>query len=85
MVVLPEASLGGTIMERSQQTRLRLGAPAALAVTAAYIHGEGWRVSIKCRHDQELWVDVTGVLYSHLSTAELADVLEIELPAQLGS
>lgn len=72
-------------MQRTnKQERLFLGAPTALSVTAFYFVNEGWAVSIACRRDLQAWDDCHKEQYSHLSTAELGDVLELVLPQALG-
>lgn len=72
-------------MQRNfEQKRLFLGAPVALSVTAFYFTSEGWAVSVACRRDLQAWDDCFRERYSHLSTAELGDVLELVLPQALG-
>lgn len=52
----------------------------ALVVTAVFEPGEGWRVTVASRRQGEAWADARKVRYDRLSSAELEDVLALEIP-----
>jgi hypothetical protein len=64
---------GGTMLE---QRLFRLGYEA-VALTAAFDPGAGWRLTVTLRRQDERWDESHRVDFSHLSTAELADVIEV--------
>lgn len=70
--------------EEFSPKRLVRGAPVALAITASWSHREGWHLVVRCRRDLEQWDESHRSEYSFLSTAELADVLDLEVPHVLG-
>lgn len=59
-----------------------------LAVEVLHLHchhvpGEGWSVALMTRRQGEPWTDADRVEYSHLTTRELFDVLDMELARAL--
>lgn len=51
-----------------------------LAVEAGHLHfthtgGEGWTLTILVRRGDESWDDSTRLIYTHLTTRELLDVI----------
>lgn len=65
------------------QERLFNVAPDSLALSAVHVLGEGWRLTLSTRTSGEEWSDRSRATYSHLSTAELLDVIDSELLARL--
>lgn len=57
------------------QERLFRLAPEAMHLQATYVHGEGWRVAAGLRRQDESWDEVERVVYDHLTTPELVDVI----------
>lgn len=57
----------------------------ALAVTAGFRPGSGWEVSLQSRRQAGSWGDGYAVTYDNLTTAELLDVLYVELEHALSS
>jgi len=66
-----------------QQRLFRL-AVEAIAVNAHRGPDGSWQLVIRTRRGDELWADVDGDTYDHLSTTELADVVSIVLAGELG-
>lgn len=66
-----------------EQRLFRL-APAGLSINAYFVHGEGWRLSSRMRRADEPWADTELLTYTHLSTAELLDVICADAATQLG-
>lgn len=62
------------------ESRLFKGAPEALSINAHWVNGHGWACTLRLRHAGEDWHEASSVTYSDLSTAELLDVLDLELP-----
>lgn len=65
------------------QQRLQL-AVEAVAITCTYVHLHGWTCTISSRRQGEEWGKSHRVHYSHLTSAELEDVLSVELGDALG-
>lgn len=63
------------------QEPLFIGAPEACIVGAHWVDGEGWRCRVQLRRQYEEWSDCRETSYERLSTAELFDVLDVELAA----
>lgn len=57
-----------------QQRLFRL-APEAFHLQATYVAGEGWRCTAGLRRQGESWDDSPRVVYDHLTTPELLDVI----------
>jgi hypothetical protein len=64
--------------------QLRLGAVEALALSAWYVPGSGWRLVVRARCAQQLWSGVESVTYDALTTPELADAVLAQLEHELG-
>lgn len=60
-----------------QERRLFRLAPAGYACNAYHVPGEGWRVIMRMRRADEAWSDTEPETYSHLTTAELCDVISV--------
>lgn len=58
----------------AQQRLFRL-APVQMISSATHVPGEGWYYRCCVRRGDESWADAEEVVYSHLSTLELADVM----------
>lgn len=71
----PGHALGGSVQEQ----RLFRLAHEAVSITAAYVGGQGWSVTVRLRRGDESWSDAYSAQYSHLSTSEMVDVIECEL------
>lgn len=66
------------------QMRLFRLAPEVVSCHATFVGGEGWRLRIVVRRQDESFGDAYVCDYSHLSTAELLDVISAEAGTQLG-
>ncbi len=62
-----------------EQIRLFTLAPEAMHLQATYAAGQGWHVSIGMRRQGEQWANSYRTTYTHLTTAELIDVVGEEL------
>lgn len=68
-----------------QEERLFALATEAIALTAIFVVGDGWRVTVTSRAQGEPYSDELTARYSHLTTAELADVTCEEVCRRLGT
>jgi len=50
-------------------------APETFIVQAHHVAGEGWRLLISMRRQDEPWPDARRDVYDHLTTEELVDVI----------
>jgi hypothetical protein len=55
----------------------------AIALTANYRPGEGWRLTVTARRQDESWSEAQQVVYDRLTTDELADVICVEASDRL--
>jgi ketol-acid reductoisomerase len=64
----------------------RLFTLAADVINLHAVHdaGEGWRLTVGVRRNQQSWEAAHRETYSHLTTAELVDVIMIELSNATG-
>ena len=67
------------------EPRLFRLAPEAMHLQATYVAGVGWHVTIGMRRQDEQWTGSYRATYTHLTTAELADVVCEELAGMLGT
>lgn len=67
-----------------EQARLFRMAPEAIHCQAVFVPGDGWRLTVGMRRQDEDWSDAYRAEYTHLSTDELGDVLCAEACRQLG-
>lgn len=58
------------------QLRMFRLAPEALTINAHHVGGEGWSLKVQMRRGDETWQDAYTEQYTHLTTAELVDVLD---------
>lgn len=61
------------------QERLFRLAPCGVALTATFVGGEGWRLMLAVRRQDEAWPPSAREHYDHLSTVELYDVICAEV------
>lgn len=69
------------------QEVLFTGAPEAVIFSAHYVLGEGWAVRCQLRRQYEDWADARTEQWTHLTTDELGDVLDVavgQMFTQLG-
>lgn len=66
------------------EPRLFRLATEAMHLQASFVGGKGWHLTVVSRRQGEQWSESEQAIYSHLSTAELADVICSELQARLG-
>ena len=66
-----------------QEQRLFRLAYEAIALTANYRPGEGWRLTVTARRQDESWAEAHQATYDCLSTDELADVICCEASDRL--
>lgn len=71
--------IGGTVLEQ----RLFRLAYEAISLSAVFEPGQGWRVTIAARRQDERWDEAHREVYSRLSTDELADVVCVEVSDRL--
>lgn len=62
------------------QSALFVGAPEALTIGAHYEHGYGWVLTLRMRRQGQQWLEASREDYSHLTTPELMDVLDVAIP-----
>ena len=55
----------------------------AISLSAVYVPGEGWRLTVVARRADEPWTEAHRATYSHLMTDELADVICCEAADRL--
>jgi hypothetical protein len=65
------------------EPRLFVLAPEAFHCQATFVAGAGWRLRVGMRRQGESWSDAALTEYSHLSTAELLDVICAEASRHL--
>jgi hypothetical protein len=66
-----------------QQEKLFRLAYEAIALNAHYCHGEGWRLVVTARRQDETWDEAHQATYDRLTTDELADVICVEASDRL--
>jgi hypothetical protein len=66
------------------QVRLFRLAVEAIAVSAHFEPGSGWRLVVSARRQGESWDEARSATYDALSTPELFDVLCADLAGDLG-
>lgn len=66
-----------------QEQLFRL-AHEGMSINAYFEHGQGWRLILRFRRGDESWQDTARQDFSHLSTAELADVVCAVLHEEFG-
>jgi len=65
------------------QERLFRLAVDAVTIQANHDAGEGWRLVVITKRQDEQWADAVRSEYSRLSTEELLDVIDSELAGRL--
>jgi hypothetical protein len=71
-------------MDIDGQARLFRLAVEAIAISAIYEPGRGWRLHVNARRQGEEWSESRLCAYECLTTPELVDVLSADLAAALG-
>lgn len=65
------------------EERLFRLAPEVLTLQATFAAGEGWRLVVRMRRQDEHWDGAVHATYSHLTTGELEQVMHDEVTHRL--
>jgi len=72
-----------TLTRRDDDGRLLPGEVESLNVSAVYVAGQGWHVTIAARRQFQDWSQAARDTYEQLSTPELVTLIDAELCSEL--